>query len=314
MKRLDALQRGEARRLYATVPLLDMIDRQARKYALPPYGLQLRPEEIFQMVVAWIDRVRTEPDNDAAIGLMQDAWSRQWLDLRDMEELSRRTCLDGELEELTCMIICWVYECFVVLSTDALHGNLWYQMMAGNLQLQMMRHMDVWTEVGREVIGECHKAGNWDMLQDWLLGYVERSEAPITTVQGELILQEGGMFLPQPSGEYDRKLYSGKAQKIWKALVDKKWCSKQDSMLKWERSNKALGYCVKIVAHELGVLELTNGKKNIVWQSFQWIFQGLEGSVLSQAKNSASKLDLQQDYHKWHNDAQDLRFLVKCAV
>lgn len=313
MKRLDVSQRDKARQLYGTVPLLEMIVRQAGKYALPPYGLGLRPEEIFQMVVAWVDRVKTEPDDDVAVVMMQQAWNRQWLELKDMEELAKRTCRDGEMEELVCVILHWVYECFVVLSSERVHGNLCYRLLAEKLLLQMMGHMGVWMEVRREVSRECGDARNGKLLKDWLVGYVEGCDAPITTVQGDLILQDGGMFLALPSGTYDPKMYSEKAQKIWKALVDKKWCTKQDSMLRWEKPKQSLGFLVKIMAHKLGVLDPTNNE-NIAWQSFQEIFLGLDGSFFNQAKTAASKVDLNGDYHSWPRDAQELRLLVKCAV
>lgn len=310
MKRLDVLHRDKARELYATVPLLDMIDRQARKYALPPYGLQLRPEEIFQMVVAWLDRVRTESDDEAAVELMQEAWDRQWLVLRDMEERLGHKCWDGELEELTCVILCWVYECFVVLSREIVHGDLWYQMMAEKLQLQMMRHMDVWTEVIGEISAECGEPQNWELLQEWLVGYVERCDAPVTTVQGDLILQEGGMFLPLPSGEHDTKMYSKEAQKIWRMLVEKKWCEKQGSMLVWKKSNLSFGYLVKIVADKLQVYDpLREG--TIAWSSFKEIFKDSDGSLFGQGRNGASKIGKKIPVKNWPIDARELMTWMK---
>lgn len=313
MKRLDISQRDKVRQLFGNIPLLGAIDRQAGKYALPPYALELRPEEIFQMVVAWIDRMKTEPDNDVVADMMQQAWNRQWRDLKDMEELAGRTCRDGEVEELSCVILCWVYECFVMLSSERVDGNLWYRRFAENLLRQLMGHLSVWMEVRGQITKVCGDARSWNLLKDWLIGYVEHHDAPLTTVQGDLILQEDGMFLALPSGVYDPKMYSEDAQKIWKALVDKKWCSKQGSVLVWEKSNLSLGYLVKIMSNKLGVFDPTCPER-IAWQPFQGIFKGLEGSFSRQAKTGASKVDMSDDYHKWPKDAQDLRMLIKCAV
>ena len=108
------------------------------------------------------------------------------------------------------------------------------------------------------------------------------------------------------------KMYTPQAQKIWRKLVEKKWCEKQDSMLVWKNTNKSFGFMVKIVAHHLNIYDPTKNDA-IAWSAFQKVFTGLEGSTFRQVRNSACQLDLAKKSSSWPKAAQDIRLLVKSA-
>ena len=84
MNKLEVSQRDKVRSLYGENPLYRMIERLADQYSLPPYHLKMHPEDIFQAVMGWIDSIRTEPDNDKMIRLIDQSWNRQWRTLSDI--------------------------------------------------------------------------------------------------------------------------------------------------------------------------------------------------------------------------------------
>lgn len=310
MNKLEVSQRDKVRSLYGENPLYRMIERLADQYSLPPYHLKMHPEDIFQAVMGWIDSIRTEPDNEKMIRLIDQSWNRQWRNLSDIGERARCECSDQELEETTCMMLLWLHKCLVLLCDEQVHGNLWYHKCAEKLVLQMMRHSYVWMDVNKTVFKGWNLMETVDELKDWLIQYVDSSATPITTVEGELVLQDTSCFIFPPNDEYDLKMYTPQAQKIWRKLVEKKLCEKQDSMLVWKSTNKSFGFMVKIVAHHLNIYDPTK-KDAIAWSAFQKVFTGLEGSTFKQVRNSACQLDLAKKSSSWPKAAQDIRLLVK---
>lgn len=310
MKKLDVSQRDKVKELYGTVPLFDMISSRARKYALPPYKLRSNPEDIFQMVVAWIDRIKTEPSDEKAAKLMAGAWDEQWGYFADMAEMARVDYCDNETEELTCLVLSWLWECLALLSDERVHGNLVYLRLADGLLAQLVGHTLRWVGMRKEILAVCSEGQGREALMQWLVDYVDDTQPPVTTVQGSLVLQPGDNFLSPPSGKHDPKMYSKEAQKIWRMLVKKEWCEKQNSMLVWKKSKLSFGYMVKIVADKLQVYDPLR-EDTIVWSSFKEIFKDLDESILRQARTGATKVGKNIPVKKWPADAQELNTWMK---
>ena len=139
---------------------------------------------------------------------------------------------------------------------------------------------------------------------------MNNDDSLLTDAEGCLVLQDDEIVIVPPLTEHDDKLYTKQAQAIWRKLIEKEWCEKDGSMLVWKKSKRSLGYMVKLVAHELKVLDPST--KNIVWDSFKHLFKDLNNSsVLSQAKSGAGKFKLESRPNSWPSEADELRILLR---
>lgn len=310
MNRLDIHARDKVRERFARNPLFLLIKDYSLPLMQPPHVLQLRPEEVFQMVMGWIDFIRCEPDDDRVADRMREAWDRLWADFCDMAERSSRDCPAGEVEEYVCLVLGLLHNCLAKLSDEECCGNLLYFRFGDILFTSAFSHSVLWMKTLGGISRHQAYARYSPQVKDWLLGYMASDDVPYTDVEGRLVLQEDWMVVSPPPTEHDGKLYGKKAQEIWKKLLEKGWCEKSGSVLVWRKSNRALGYMVKLVAHELNVLDPSTG--NISWKSFFHLWMDLNDSkILEQAKRGAGEFKLNAMKTGWPADAQELKNWMK---
>mgnify|MGYP003369539485 FL=1 len=310
MNRLDIQSRDKVRKRYAANPLYLMIQSIGGKYIRSDYRLKLRPEEIFQILMGWIDGIKCESDNEAVCRKMKEAWDKQWEAFCDMAELANCECPDSEVEEYVCLILGLLHNCLGKLSDEACPGNLHYLRFGNHLFASACEQSKMMMKFMRDIYHHESYRQYSLKVKDWLLDYMNNDDSLLTDSEGCLVLQDDEIVIAPPLTEHDDKLYTEQAQVIWKKLIEKGWCEKDGSMLVWKKSKRSLGYMVKLVAHELKVLDPAT--KNIVWDSFKHLFKDLNNSsVLSQAKSGAGKFKLESRPTSWPGEADELRILLR---
>lgn len=310
MNRLDIQSRDKVKKRFAANPLYLMIQSIGGKYIRSDYRLKLRPEEIFQILMGWIDEIKCESDDEEVCRMMKEAWDRQWEAFCDMAELSNCECPDREVEEYVCLILGLLYNCLGKLSDEACPGNLYYLRFGNHLFASACEQSKMMMLFVKEFYqNESYRQYSLK-VKEWLLDYMNNDDSLLTDSEGCLVLQDDEIVIAPPLTEHDDKLYTEQAQAIWKKLIGKGWCEKDGSMLVWKKSKRSLGYMVKLVAHELKVLDPAT--KNIVWDSFKYLFKDLNNSsVLSQAKSGAGKFKLESRPTSWPGEADELRILLR---
>ena len=260
--------------------------------------------------MGWIDEIKCESDNEAVCRKMKEAWDKQWEAFCDMAELANCECPDSEVEEYVCLILGLLHNCLGKLSDEACPGNLHYLRFGNQLFASACEQSNKMMKFMRDIYHhESYRLYSQD-VKDWLLDYMNNDDSLLTDSEGCLVLQDDEIVIVPPLTEHDDKLYTEQAQVIWKKLIGKGWCEKDGSMLVWKKSKRSLGYMVKLVAHELKVLDPST--KNIVWDSFKHLFKDLNNSsVLSQAKSGAGKFKLESRPNSWPSEADELRILLR---
>jgi len=310
MNRLDIHTRDKVKERFALNPLFLLIKDYSLPLLQPSYVLKLRPEEVFQMVMGWIDFIKCEPDDDRVADGMREAWDRLWADFSDMAERSCCECPAKEIEEYVCLVLGFLHNCLAKLSDEECRGYLLYFRFGDILFSSAQSHSMLWMKTLGGINSHQAYAQYSHRVKDWLFGYMDSDDIPYTDVEWKLVLLEDGMVISPPPTEHDGKLYEKKAQAIWKKLLEEGWCEKSGSMLVWKKSNQSLGYMVKLVAHKLGVLDPATG--NISWDSFKHLIESLNvNTVLRQAKTGASKIKEDSKDKDWPVEAKDLKLWLK---
>ena len=312
MNRLDIQSRDKVKKRFAANPLFLMIQSIGGKYIRPDYRLKLRPEEIFQILMGWIDEIKCESDNEEVCRMMKEAWDKQWEVFCDMAESSKCECPDREVEEYVCLILGLLHNCLGKLSDEACPGSLHYQCFGNHLFVSACEQSKMMMMFVREFY-QNESYGRYSLeVKDWLLDYMNNIDSLLTDSDGCLVLQDDNIVIPPPPTPHDDKLYTKQAQAIWRILIAKGWCEKDGSMLVWKKSKRSLGYMVKLVAHKLHVLDPATD--NVVWNSFMGLVENLNNeSDLSQAKSGAGEVKLEERPTSWPKSAKDLRILLKSA-
>ncbi len=310
MSKLDISQRGKASEMYGSVPLYSLIDSVYGHLSLPPMLLRVSAGDLFQEVMAWIDRVRCEADDDTVCRMLRGAWQMQWRYFADMAEQERLTPSDEELEALVCAVLQLVCDSLMSLGSEQVDGCWHYQRFARTLLGVLEEHASGRAHVLQALWAtdayRCYEV----QLAEWLYGYVADGHPLYTAADGTLVLQENSVVLTPPKSTRDLRMYSEKAQRIWKKLIDEKWCERCGAGLAWKKDKLALGYLVQLVANVLEVKHVTNG--NIAWDSFKDVFLDLQdASILSQARNGAKAIKKGSRSVSWPPDAQVLNTYLK---
>lgn len=312
MKKLDISQRGRVQAKYGNLALYSLIDEEYGYLALPRNELGVSTEDVLQAVMAWIDKVRCEPSEDKVCQMLSKAWEKQWRYFLDMAEEERKHVTDGELTELVSAVLQLVCDCLASLAREWVDGDLHYRRCFLTLLGVLHQHgygefqalQKRWyTQAYREL---------YKQMDDWIVRYVDGNQPLCTAADGTLVLDDKGVVLTPPADLKDQRLFSDKAQRIWKRLIADGYCEKSGAGLLWKCSSLSLGYLVRLVADELRVKNVVNEK--IEWKLFEVVFLDLQDkSTLRKARNGAARIKKGTHSYTWPEEAQALRDCLKLA-
>lgn len=182
-ERLSATSRNDISRAYKDNIFFKVVKTLEQPLVAEQAYLRLTPEEVFQEVVGWLDRVsRTEDEEELAYGV-DNAWAELYQQLR---QLSVPGCPDREIEQSVGVILSLLLTCFIKLSDETLEGYCLYTRLRNILTRRLLESMrGAQLMLGSIICHPYYQRHNQE-LDEWLIDYTLHSKQTLTSRDGTL--------------------------------------------------------------------------------------------------------------------------------
>lgn len=182
MERLSATSRNDIAQVYRENAFFMVVSHICMPYARGFDRLRLLPEEVFQLVMAWLDRISREEDDDEVEALIDNAWHEQRLELGGMGGEAS----EGELDRATGIVMTFLLTCLIKLGRRPSAEGDFYASLRDSLMGQMMGNMAGFPMMLSEITNHPYYRKHNLEVDAWLGEYMFGSTVTFTDREGRL--------------------------------------------------------------------------------------------------------------------------------
>ena len=217
MERLDATSRSKIQAAYRENALYMVVSHLSLPYTRSLRRLRLLPEEVFQQVVAWLDRISREADNDEVMAFISNAWDEQCQDFL--------LCMGADIDEreanqATGLVMIFLFTCLAKLRGRLHHEGRFgqagfYGKLAASLHVQMEGQMTGYGQMMSGILDDPYYRMHNPEVGEWIAEYMLRQATAFTDQEGRLktsVTQAGrqkgrktAQLFIRPGGEKDEQ-------------------------------------------------------------------------------------------------------------
>lgn len=192
IERLSATSRNDIDRAFRDNILFRVVKTLEQPLVASQSCLRLTPEEVFQEVMGWLDRIsRTEDEEELAFDI-NNAWAELW---QQFSQLAPPNCPDSEIEQSVGVVLSFLLTCLIKLSDETLEGCRFYAKLSHILACRMHASMkNMYCVVGCIIDNPFYRSHN-EELNEWIVFYMLHSSQTLTTSDGKLkttLARDGG--------------------------------------------------------------------------------------------------------------------------
>lgn len=211
MERINATSRNKIDRVYRDNALFMVVSHISMAYTRSFGSLKLLPEEVFQQVMAWLDKISREEDDDEVRAFIDTAWYEQSLDFGDLVTGAR----ESEVNQATGIVMIFLLTCLIKLGSDLYSEGDFYASLRDSLMRQLMEHMTGFEKTVGEITTDPYYRKHNEEVNRWIAEYMFCSPVTFTDREGRLRTsltmagnrkgRKSSVLFTNPDGEKDEE-------------------------------------------------------------------------------------------------------------
>lgn len=182
MERVSAISRNDIDRVYRDNALFMVVNHICLPYAPTFTHLRLLPEEVFQQVMAWLDKISREEDDDEVRALIGNVWYEQSLDFAGMTTEAS----DFEVSRATGLVMIFLLTCLIKLGCNPSGEGDFYASLSDLVMEQGMNNMAGFQKMARQITNHPYYLKHNEEVNRWLGEYMLKSPVTFTDRDGRL--------------------------------------------------------------------------------------------------------------------------------
>lgn len=182
LERVSATSRNEISSVFRSNVFFMVIKNTYFSFSASMGHIHLLPEEVFQEVMAWLDRISREEDDDEVRMLIANAW---------FEQKSQLECLmpdvsGEEIDNATGIIMIYLLTCLIKLGREGNECGDFYAILRNSLMWQLQENMLGFIQTFNKMISHPYYLKHNEAVNEWLMEYMMTSKTTFTDREGRL--------------------------------------------------------------------------------------------------------------------------------